>query len=386
MTAARPARATWHIVTCEYPPQVGGVSDYVLILASALAAAGADTHVWCPRHAAEPTRATGVTTHAAFDGFGPGALVAVGTELNRFQGPRRIFVQWVPHGYGYRSLNVFFAIWLALRAHVRGDEIHLMIHEPFLPFAGSGWQHAGAAIHRIMLRLASSGAARVWLSIPRWADEIRPYVPRTVPVDTLPIPAPPIGTTTDGEALRIRTDYFPDGEPVVGHFGTFNGMVTALLAPALDEVLSHSVAGVLLIGRDSDTFRAAYVRTRPDSAARIKATGTLGADALAAHLGACDELVQPYPDGITGRRTSALALLRAGRPVVTNAGSLTEPLWHNNPAIALVDRPDGALVGRAAVALLQDAPRHASLRAAALDLYASRFAPRHAVAPLLTIP
>jgi hypothetical protein len=39
----------WHLVTCEYPPQVGGVSDYSLAVATGLAAAGQTVHVWCPR-------------------------------------------------------------------------------------------------------------------------------------------------------------------------------------------------------------------------------------------------------------------------------------------------------------------------------------------------
>jgi len=39
---------TWAIITGEYPPQAGGVSDYTRIVAEALVAAGDEVHVWTP--------------------------------------------------------------------------------------------------------------------------------------------------------------------------------------------------------------------------------------------------------------------------------------------------------------------------------------------------
>ncbi len=42
-----PAGLNWHLITCEYPPQFGGVSDYSGQVASGLRAAGADVSVWC---------------------------------------------------------------------------------------------------------------------------------------------------------------------------------------------------------------------------------------------------------------------------------------------------------------------------------------------------
>ena len=39
---------TWHIITGEYPPAPGGVSDYTEAVAAGLAAAGDEVHVWCP--------------------------------------------------------------------------------------------------------------------------------------------------------------------------------------------------------------------------------------------------------------------------------------------------------------------------------------------------
>ena len=46
---------SWHLITCEYPPDVGGISDHTAQLASGLAAAGDEVHVYCPG-AARPAR------------------------------------------------------------------------------------------------------------------------------------------------------------------------------------------------------------------------------------------------------------------------------------------------------------------------------------------
>ena len=96
---------------------------------------------------------------------------------------------------------------------------------------------------------------------------------------------------------------------------------------------------ILLIGRHSDTFRDGLVESHRGLAARVHATGELGAAEIVAHLRACDLLVQPYPDGISTRRTTAMAALANGVSVVTNLGSLSETLWPGN-AVAATSSPD----------------------------------------------
>jgi len=38
----------WAILTGEYPPQPGGVSDYTRLVAEGLAVGGDEVHVWAP--------------------------------------------------------------------------------------------------------------------------------------------------------------------------------------------------------------------------------------------------------------------------------------------------------------------------------------------------
>src|ERR1700722_804511 len=112
-----------HIITSEYPPQPGGVSDYTQLVAEGLAHEGDEVHVWCPGNAGESTSAQGVHVHANLGSVTPEDLKGIGEQLDRFPGPRHILVQYVPHGYGYKSMNVPFCIWLWRRARKHGDRV-----------------------------------------------------------------------------------------------------------------------------------------------------------------------------------------------------------------------------------------------------------------------
>jgi glycosyltransferase involved in cell wall biosynthesis len=99
---------------------------------------------------------------------------------------------------------------------------------------------------------------------------------------------------------------------------------------------------------------------------------------VAAHLAACDLAVQPYPDGITARRTTAMAWLAAGVPVVTTGGPLTEPFWAADRPVELAADPAAA-----AARLLDDPAARAALGGRGRAYYARHFAVGHTVTALL---
>lgn len=379
----------WHIVTCEYPPRIGGVSDHTRLVAESLASAGDRVNVWCPS-AEGGARETleGVTVRAELGEFRPSDLRRMGRALDEFASPRRLLVQWVPHGYGYRSMNVWFCLWLCARAVFRGDEVTLVVHEPFLAFGeGSLRQDAVALVHRLMTVVLLSSARRVWTTIPEWARLLRPYaLGRRVPFGSLPVPSttPEVADSESEEVASIRARYATEGGALVGHFGTYGGHVARALSRLLPRLLSgdYPCCAVLLLGQGSDRMREELLRTRPDLAARVHAAGTLAHDSLSRHLAACDLLLQPYPDGVSARRTSAMAGLAHGLPVVTTKGALTEPLWEESGALALAPAGDDeALLGEVR-RLLASSEDRARLSNAARRLYRERFDLSHTIAAL----
>jgi glycosyltransferase involved in cell wall biosynthesis len=296
----------------------------------------------------------------------------LGRALDRFPRPRRLLVQWVPHAFGWRSLNLPFCLWLAGRG--RRDRVEVMVHEPFVPFAGSWRQRAAAGVHRAMTVLLLRAARAVWLSCGGWEAVLRPYaLGRRLPFRWLPVPSNvPVRRDPDAvSALRARVA--PD-RLLLGHFGTYGGLVTELLRPALVTLLRRRAdLGVLLLGRGGGRFRDDLARELPDLAGRLHAAPDLPPAVLSHHLQACDLLLQPYPDGVSGRRTSLMAGLAHGKPVVTTEGPLTEKLWGESGAVRLVPAGKPDELAATTDRLLDDPAGRARLAAAGADLYRDRF-------------
>ena len=250
-----------------------------------------------------------------------------------------------------------------------------MVHEPYVEFSWRSPAHSAmAAVHRLMTLVVLAAARRAWIAIPAWEACLRPYaLGRDLPMTWLPIPgcvAP--GAVADTGPVRAR--FAPLDRPVIGHFGSHGGAIATLLDGCVPELMATaSQPSLLLLGADGPAYRDALVARHPDWRDRIHAAGFLDDPALAAHLAACDLLIQPYPDGVTSRRTSVMACLSQARPVVTTRGRLTEPLWAASGAVALADVGDAGRLAEEAVRLLADAAARARLGARGRQLYDDTF-------------
>ena len=379
------ASLAWHIITCEYPPRTGGVSDYTLQIAEALAASGDEVHVWCPDSSSDPVPAPGVTTHRALGRFHPADLRRVGEQLDQFPAPRRILVQWVPHGYGLLSMNVPFCAWLWNRAARHQDRVEIMLHEPYLGFRPDSMrQNAVALVHRLMTIVLLRSAHKVWMSIPGWERIWRPYaLSRPVPFEWLPIPSG-IPVQTGAEAIQaVRRKYAEPGGILIGHFGTYGGPITQMLEPVLLTLAQERTnQSILLMGSGSERFRESLVRSHPQLSGIVRATGALTAEDISFHVSACDLFIQPYPDGVSTRRTSFMAALSHGKPVVSTTGRLSEDLWAKSGAVLLAPAGDAPAFIDHVRRLMGDANARALLGQAARDFYLERFDVSHVIATL----
>ncbi len=382
---ARGSHSCWHMITSEYPPQSGGVSDYTRVLATGLAECGDEVHIWCPMHPGTQPQDEGIELHRVCGSFSGADLRRVGEELDRFPTPRRILVQWVPHGFGYRSLNLGFCWWLWKRSRKHGDRVELMVHEAYLPFTWRSLSHnAAALVHRLMTIVLLRAADHVWISIPGWESWLRPYAfGRNLRFEWLPIFSNvPIINDPVG-ALEIRRKYVDGDQVLIGHFGTFAPLITPVLEPILLSLADDTPGRVfLLMGQGSEQFRDGLIAKRPQLAAFIHATGRLPLEELSHHFTACDLLIQPYPDGVTSRRTSFMAGLAHGKPVVTTSGPLTEPLWSHSEAVSLVRSGDTQAFVNQVRRLRADGAKRLRAGAAGRRLYQERFASSHIIATL----
>jgi len=399
-------------MTCEYPPQIGGVSDYTKLVALGLAEAGDEVHVWAPpaaeggqceghREKGEEQRAKNegskhesscvthhssrATVHRELGKFRPSDLRRAGKQLDRFPAPRRLLVQWVPHGYGYLSMNLPFCFWLWRRAKLKGDIVELMVHEPYLTFGEGSWEQSAVAfVHRLMTLTILNSASCVWMSIPAWESRLRPYaLGRRVAFEWIPIPSS-VPVVADGEGVRAaRSRYACNGNLLVGHFGTGEPHIKTQLLVAITALFrKHPDAQLLFMGRGSDLLINELTDNAPELAGKIRATGWLPLNDLSLHISACDLMLQPYPDGISSRRTSAMAGLSHGVPLITTTGHLTEPLWAASNAVALAPLDGISDLPALTANLLSDSSERERMGTVAKRLYSERFDIRHTIAAL----
>src|SRR2546427_3658668 len=385
-------RTTWHLVTCEYPPQAGGVSDYTQLVARALSSAGDEVHVWCPPANGatdEPERETEnpapLFVHREMGRFSISNLCRLNNCLDQFASPRRLLVQWVPHGYGFHSMNLPFCLWLWQRAVRRRDIVELMVHEPCVPFGKGSLKQTGvAAVHRLMTIVLLKAARHVWMSIPAWAARLRPYsLGRALPFTWLPVPSS-IPIVYDPLGVQVvRQRYAPAEQQIVGHFGTCDRNISKLLLQSIPTLL-HTMADcvALFLGHGSETVRDELIQRYPDLTDRVHATGSLTTADLSQHISACDVMLQPYIDGVSSRRTSVMAALSHGLPIVTAKGALTESIWAESHAVALVTADDVEALIQTTKSLLANASARSELGKAARGLYETRFALSHVVEAL----
>ena len=278
----------------------GGVSDYTAQLAPALEQAGQPVRVWCQE----------------FGSFLPKDLERVGREIDSCSKPKRLLLQWVPHGYGRRSMNVAFCRWIAKRT----EPLELMVHEPGLGFGEGGMRHdAVALVHRLMSAILLRRAERVWISIPGWEKRLRPYaLGRQIPFTWLPVPS---NIPVVPSILRR--------EHPIGYFGQYDSQSVAVLLDIVDRLPCPA----LLMGRGAEKVSHPHAII----------AGELAPDALSRAIQSCQTVLHWYPDGVSSRRGTIMASLAHGSAVVTNEGRWTEPIWRSSGAIALASDAAGAV-------------------------------------------
>jgi hypothetical protein len=269
---------------------------------------------------------------------------------------------------------VGFCLWLWKRAR-GGDEIELMVHEPYLAFWEGTWrQTAVAAVHRLMTVILLRSARRVWFSIPAWEPMWKPYaLGRSVPFAWLPIPSS-VGPADPARVAAIRSKLGAGSNCVAGTFGTYGSLIRPLLFGVLPEILRQADAPRMkLIGAGRLEFLDAFVERYPDHRSAVSATGLVSDADLAAHLSACDLLIEPYPDGISSRRTSAMAALTLGIPLVTTRGRLSEPFWSDSGSVRLSDTGDDRALAAQAMDLVRHPEERKRLGEAGCALYRRLF-------------
>ena len=383
----------WYVLTGEYPPTPGGVSDYTRQVAEALAARGENITVCAPtdsrRDAPEPERRNGVSVQWLPGHYGWRGLWTLSRFLAREPRGGRIFLQYVPQAFGWKGMNVLLCLWLSLQSR---HALWVMFHEvAYVPIAGQPWRHQLVArVNGWMARRLALSTQRILVSTLAWIPRLATICGRPVAARWAPVPSNfehAVVTEKSVAVFRSSLSRPPEkGEVLIGHFGTFGRLITERLEAVLPAVLEGLPGSrLLLLGRGSRQFASHLEKAFPAVRKRVHAVGEMDGAAVGVALRSCDLLLQCYPDGVSTRRTSVMGGLAVGCPVFTEDGPLTEPIWREADVVQLLpeDAPPSAWV-QAIRAWLNDPPPERQRRTrTAQQIYRQHFSLEHTLDLLL---
>jgi glycosyltransferase involved in cell wall biosynthesis len=337
---------------------IDGIRDYTFRLVEALCQTEGVAADLCVRTAegrwAVIDGETGDRGHeGAFQGLTGYDVVLL--QYNPFMYGRWGFAPWLPVALGR----------LRSRSAVR---VALMVHEPYVPMVNWRWTLMGLW-QRCQLAAALWESHLAFVSIDRWARSLR-KLPFARPTFHLPVGSnlPDMRAARNAQRMQLNAD---DDTVVIATFTTgIPGRLDSHLAAAIDEV-ARGGQKVLVLNLGAGAPRLDGAIAEP---VELIETGRLPSEELASNLAASDLFLAPFIDGVSTRRTTVMAALQHGVPVVGTTGFLTDRIFRDaahNLRLVPVESP-GAFAA-AAVHLALNSGERVALGLAGRELYERSF-------------
>lgn len=359
----------WHIVTGEYPPKLGGVGDYTYQICRALASGGDSVHVWSPG-ADVGVHSAPAQIHQLPGGFGWRWLNELNSQLREYPRPRNVLIQYVPHMYGWKSMNLAFCWWIMRQ---RRENVFVMFHEIAFPLRQGQplRHHLLALVHRAMAWVILRSVRHAFTSTDPYIDLLRKLGKTETPISMLRICSNiPAESYTERSATNQADDR---GLFTVGIFSNFSPAICRTLAPVIAPLFEDPQIAIRLLG-PGEAFCRTLAAENPEAAGRISCTGHLPVAHVGDNMQRCDVLLQLYPGGASAARGTLIGGMASGVPVITNSGAATDKLFIDSRALLLTDGTPQSV--RSALLLLKGNPGLArEIAARAQRLYNESFQP-----------
>ena len=202
--------------------------------------------------------------------------------------PDRILIQYVPHAFGWKAMNLPFVAWALIRRVRRRDDVRVMFHEVAFPWVRRPLRHnVLAAVNRVMAAVLVRACTRAYVTIPGWVPLLRRLGAGRLPIAWTPVPSnvPEEASTSAVAARRAELTLNDPTVRLACHFGTYGPSVTRALGPVLRELLGRRPdVRVVLLGAGGDRWRGELAGGRADWHARVIAPGSLSAPLIAEYL------------------------------------------------------------------------------------------------------
>jgi glycosyltransferase involved in cell wall biosynthesis len=240
-----------------------------------------------------------------------------------------------------------------------------MVHEPFVPMVNLRWTLMGIW-QRLQLMALRLSADMVFASIEAWAAHFGAAWPRR-PTYHLPVGSnlPDRRSFRDRQRRAIGVE----GAIVLATFGQNHPARLWRCIVEASATLAESGRQVILMNLGSDVPRLTGVGPE----VIVHAPGDLSGDQVAGWLSAADIYLAPFADGASTRRTTLMAAMQHGLPIVATDGSTTDTILRTSGALRLVPVNEVDDFPQAVCRLVESPDDRRVLGYMARDLYATSF-------------
>jgi hypothetical protein len=346
MSEREESRLRLGIFTRNLPPRFCGISDHSLRLAAELRQEGHEIALFGSRGAPSP----GV--HIFDDDWSSGTLSRVRAQIEEMR-LDHLILQFTPLMYAQhgRSIGALIEFWQGLGEVI---ETSLILHETYF----RTWRRpktllTGTVEKRALLAMCR-GAHHVFTALERLPSEMAHWTLSRPPV-LLPISSNIPLANTAASALRDRHN-IRHGSIILTLFGGGNNLKWSLkyvrsLARHLEQQgIAHDW---LLLG--------GVPRAWLPQASSVIDPGYLPLPELSAYLAMTDVFLMPNWGGVSARRTTLMAAMEHGLPVVGTRGYMTESLLTKVEGVVLAEPNDIVGFCEAVVDLARDPKRRRRL-------------------------
>jgi len=358
------------LLTARVPPLRCGVGDYTIQLGNKLASRGDEVVLLTTQDQAGVVPTADFEVRNTLPAWGARGMSALWREIHSIR-PDVILVQWVPFLYSRTGTNLSFPLTVAGLA-AKGFRVQLMVHEPWVSFIWWSYFLTGP-VQRLALGILVSASRQVGVSITPWRDLLRARMPwKKHDIHYVPIGSNiPVVRHPSPQALRRQLGIPADGL-VIGVFSLYGAAkaFSSIESAWRDLSARRDDCYLVLVGASAE--EAASVLPQAARHPRCRVTGYLAAEDVSGWMQTIDLLLAPFSDGMSSRRTSVMAALAHGVPVVTTRGRLTDAAEFDRSPLILSDLSDEAF-SRAVSDLCDDAAQRSRMAAAAPAFYEQHF-------------
>jgi len=370
------------MISATFPPDVCGVGDYTAQLERALRHLGVHVDVVASNRANSgnpPERQPISSLFRRMEKWNVRAVVGL-LKTVRKNGYNYIHIQYTPNFYGPLSFAVNLIPWLLLGSRCRTA---VTFHEIYAPKLG-GYKNRLLAFYDhfkdTMLLMGSSVSiltvpdrvARLGRRFP-WLRSRLHAIPVGTGVRVVPM------TIEERNAERARLGIGAD-DFLLGSFGTMHvdRHYDTLFRTLHRMIDRHPRLRFAIIGAYREEHP--YYRFLKKWIADLRLdpyivwTGYGNEEAVSRWLSLLDLYVMTDVRGASGRKSSLIAALGHGLPIVSTRGRDTPPDFIDGENMALVEVDDEQALSDRIERLVQDTTERNRLRAGASDLFSSCFA------------